>query len=239
MAARLDEPHDAALLRLWERGAAAGPIERALLLAGEARPDLGVRECHALPIGVRDREIAGLRVRTFGPAAEFTSRCARCSTDVEVAIDDVARLFDEAANSADARPVPQGRTLRPVTSEDLIAAAAAAARGQDPRAAIIDRVVSAADGAPMKQLDAETLNVALESLDAAAEIGVELTCPDCGNAWTALLDIADYTWRELAGEAGRIADEVAALASAYGWHEADTLAMSRARRALYLERMPR
>ena len=88
------------------------------------------------------------------------------------------------------------------------------------------------------ELDPPTLDAALESLDAAAELRFELTCSDCGNRWIALFDIAECTWRELARAAGRIADEVAALASAYGWREADTLAMSRMRRALYLERIP-
>ena len=102
MAPRLGEQPDAAILTLWERGAAAAPIERALLLAGEARPDLGVQQCWALPLGQRDQAIAVLRTRLFGPAAELSSRCPHCGTEMEVVVADVARVFEQA--SASPRP---------------------------------------------------------------------------------------------------------------------------------------
>jgi hypothetical protein len=230
MAAGGEQP-DAAVLRLWERGAAAGPIARALLLAGEARPDLDPQQCRALPLGRRDQAIAMLRARLFGPVAEFTSRCPHCAAEVEFTIADVVEMFDTVPAP------PPGPRARAVTSEDLIAAEAAAAQGRDPRAAIIARI-TAADGDAAVQLDAPTLDTMLESLDAGAELRFDMTCPDCAGHWMAVLDIVDCTWRELTRAVGRIADEVAALASAYGWREADTLGMSRARRALYLERMP-
>jgi hypothetical protein len=237
MAPRSGEQPDAAVLTLWERGAAAAPIERALLLAGEARPDLGAQQCWALPLGQRDQAIAALRTRLFGPAAELVARCPHCGTEMEVVVADVVRLFEEASASPP-HPQLQGLNLRAVTSEDLVAAETAAAQGGDLRAAIIERVATVADGKAVPELDPSALDAALESLDAAAELRFELTCSDCGSRWIALLDIADCTWRDLARAAGRIADEVAALASAYGWREADTLAMSRTRRALYLERIP-
>jgi len=239
MAPRPGEQPDADILTLWERGVAAAPIERALLLAGEARPDLGMQQCWALPLGQRDQAIAALRTRLFGPAAELTSRCPRCGTEVEVVVADVARVYEEAFASPPPRPQLQGLSLRAVTSEDLAAAETAAAQGKDLRAVIIEHVATVSEGETVPELDPSTLDAALESLDAAAELRFELTCLDCGSRWIALLDIADCTWRELARAAGRIADEVAALASAYGWREADTLAMSRTRRALYLERIPR
>lgn len=238
MAPRLGEQPDAAILTLWERGAATAPIERALLLAGEARPDLDMQQCWALPLGQRDQAIAVLRTRLFGPTAELFSRCPHCGTEMEVVVADVARVFQEASASPPPRLQLQGLSLRAVTSEDLAAAETAAAQGRDLRAAIIERVATVAEGETVPELDSSTLDAALESLDAAAELRFELTCSDCGDQWISLFDIADFTWRELARAAGRIADEVAALASAYGWCEADTLAMSRMRRALYLERIP-
>jgi hypothetical protein len=238
MAPRLGEQPDAAILTLWERGVAAAPIERALLLAAEARPELAMQQCRALPLGQRDQAIAALRTRLFGPAAELASRCPHCGTEMEVVIADVARVFDDASALPPPPPRLQGLSLRAVTSEDLAAAEAAAARGKDLRAAIVERIATIGEGETVPELDASTLDAALESLDAAAELRFDLTCSDCGSQWVALFDIVDCTWRELDRAAGRIADEVAALASAYGWREAATLAMSRARRSLYLERIP-
>jgi hypothetical protein len=49
------------------------------------------------------------------------------------------------------------------------------------------------------------------------------------------LDIASYLWSEIHAWAGRMLRDVHALAAAYGWREADILAMSPWRRQAYLE----
>jgi hypothetical protein len=41
-------------------------------------------------------------------------------------------------------------------------------------------------------------------------------------------------WREIESMAGRLLRDVHALASAYGWHEKDILALSPVRRQFYL-----
>ncbi len=59
--------------------------------------------------------------------------------------------------------------------------------------------------------------------------------PGVRREWQALFDIAAYFWAELAAEAKRLLREVDALARAYGWREADILALSPRRRQAYLE----
>ena len=49
------------------------------------------------------------------------------------------------------------------------------------------------------------------------------------------LDVAAFFWTELNAWAVRLLREIHALASAYGWREADILALSPKRRDLYLE----
>jgi hypothetical protein len=71
--------------------------------------------------------------------------------------------------------------------------------------------------------------------DPQADVQLALTCPACGHQWEATFDIASFFWSEIDSWAHRILREVHTLASAYGWREADILAMSPQRRQLYLE----
>jgi hypothetical protein len=74
----------------------------------------------------------------------------------------------------------------------------------------------------------------MSKLDAQANIQVELDCPSCRRSWTATFDILAFFWTELDAWAQRLLAEVDKLASAYGWREADILAMSATRRNIYL-----
>jgi hypothetical protein len=64
---------------------------------------------------------------------------------------------------------------------------------------------------------------------------INLRCPDCGHDWQSVFDIASFFWTEISVQARRLLQDVATLARAYGWREADILEMSSARRAFYLE----
>jgi hypothetical protein len=63
---------------------------------------------------------------------------------------------------------------------------------------------------------------------------VSLDCPECGAGFDADLDPAAFVWAEVEARARRVLIEVDALARAYGWTEADVLALSESRRAAYL-----
>jgi hypothetical protein len=71
--------------------------------------------------------------------------------------------------------------------------------------------------------------------DPQGNVQLPLTCPDCGHRWDAPLDIASYLWAEIDAWATRVLRDVHALASAYGWREADILLLSPSRRQAYLE----
>ena len=49
------------------------------------------------------------------------------------------------------------------------------------------------------------------------------------------LEIAGFFWAELSTQARRLLGEVHTIASAYGWREAEILALSARRRHYYLE----
>ena len=89
----------------------------------------------------------------------------------------------------------------------------------------------------MDELPAEVLaGVAerMEAVDPQANAELILACPSCDHEWQALFDIAPFLYAEIRAWAHRLLRDVHTLASAYGWREADILAMSRWRRDAYL-----
>jgi hypothetical protein len=66
--------------------------------------------------------------------------------------------------------------------------------------------------------------------DPQADVQLALTCLSCGHHWLAPFDAGSFLWREVAAFSGRLLHDVHRLAMAYGWQEADILAMSSSRR---------
>jgi hypothetical protein len=76
---------------------------------------------------------------------------------------------------------------------------------------------------------------AAEQADPAADVTLNVACPECGEATRAELDIASYLWTELDSWARDLLLDVHLLATAYGWTEPEILALSPLRRRYYLE----
>lgn len=234
----------AAWLDAWEAAQARPPGRReAALLA----PACGCAESEAagLPLGLRDRLLLDLRLALFGPHLACTARCPACQERCEWSCEVQAlRLPDEPA-AADAAPRPWtegGWSLqwRPADGEDL-AAAALAPDEDEARRRLLARLVSGVchEGreAAVAELPAEVLD-ALEATMAAADpqaaLQLAITCPACGHAWDAPLDVGAYVWTEFDAWAQRTLLEVHRLAARYGWTEPEVLALPPARRARYL-----
>ena len=75
---------------------------------------------------------------------------------------------------------------------------------------------------------------ALAESDPGAQTALRVRCP-CGSEWVGELDIRTVVWSDLTDWVGRTLTEVHQLARAYGWSEAEILAMSGWRRRWYLE----
>lgn len=81
----------------------------------------------------------------------------------------------------------------------------------------------------------EKLVAQMSACQPAADLILELDCPNCSHRWSTILDIASFFWAEVTALARQLLREVHVLARSYGWTETDILAMSANRRALYLE----
>lgn len=233
------------VLLVWEAGRERHAVDRALLLLGAALPRRSRDELAALPVGQRDALLLTLRERTLGPRLSCFVRCPRCggSLEFEAGVGEL-RVTDPFATPQREHALETGGyrvRFRLLDSRDLAAVAGQPDAAQARRTLLARCVVEAADGdgpvpaARLPEAVLARLSAALVEQDPQWELEFALACGACGNAWTAGLDVASYFWTELNTLARRLLRDVHALASAYGWREADIVAMSAARRSAYLE----
>ena len=225
---------DARLLAVWEAAAGRAALPRALVLAAAGGAAADVAD---LPIGRRDEYIWDLRRDCFGDKFSAVVDCPACGEELELDLtfDDVhAGPPKEEGGSVTAGGA--GIDFRLITSRDLVSISGL----PDARRHLIARcITSEANGGgrlgdhPDSTLDA--ISAAMLTLDPQAAVVVDVDCAVCAHEWSAPLDIAGYLWAELDAHAMRVLRDVHSLATAYGWSEADVLAVSPARRQLYLE----
>lgn len=216
------------IITAWETGAGRAPLDRALSLLWVAGDDT---DLPALPLAERDRRLLQLRGETFGPGLGSVATCPDCRSQMEVEFD----VFDLAASLPRRSPeeVQLDGTrveLRPLNSRDLVAASLA----DEEEVPVIVRQQLARHSGDLSEETIGELDALIERREAEGELNIALTCADCGCSWTEQLDVVDHLWREIESAAFRILGEVAEIAAAYSWSEADILAMSPARRSIYL-----
>ncbi len=233
------------LLDVWEHGFGRAPAEQALVLLAAACPDLSPDQLASLSIGQRDAHLLTLREWTFGPRLQGLVICPACGERLELDLrtTDLHVGAKPAGQSGPFSLEAGGYTIqfRLPDSTDLVASA------QDDDVAVLRRrildrcLLSIRTGekdAPLSQLPEEVIGAVVAKMaeaDPQADMIFSITCPACGHAWQALFDIGSFFWGEVTTWGYRLLYEVHLLASAYGWSEADILAMSPWRRQCYLE----
>jgi len=241
----------AELLTVWERGLTQTPVQRALILLAAACGDTPASALMQLSIGQRDARLLTLREWAFGSRIDGIASCPACGERLELAFDlsEIRASPNLPAISAaheEAEPFALSVAdyvvcFRLPNSGDLFAIA-----GRDDVAAVrqqlFERCLLSAqrDGAEVSAADLPDDVVAataarMAEADPQAEVRIAMTCPACIQQWQATFDIISYFWQEIDDWAKRILREVHTLASAYGWREADILALSPRRRQFYLE----
>lgn len=234
----------AELFEVWERGQGQSPAQRALILLAAACKETPPESLAQFSIGRRDAELLALRERTFGPQLASTAVCPHCAVQLEFRfdVDDIRTTAPEEENA----PVQLTEaeceiTFRLPNGLDLATLDPSANLATN-RRRLFERCVTEAKRAGVEiaasQLPDSVVAAAaqrMSELDPQADVRLGLECPQCDHKWQAPLDPISYFWIEIQAWAHRILREVHALASAYGWREADILALSAWRRQAYLE----
>jgi len=232
------------LLSVWERGDAMPASRRALLLLGAAAPEATPEELGQLPVGQRDDLLFQLRATAFGPGLEATAVCPSCGEKLEM-------TFGTDDLRAPAAPAPSAPltleyaehslTFRPPNGLDLVELTALPDLAEAELALLRRCVLSACSGERVLAVEAlpatvvTALAARLADADPQADVQLSLACPACDHRWEEPFDIVTFFWREIEAWAARLLREVHTLAMAYGWSEAEIVALSPSRRRHYLE----
>lgn len=238
-------PSPAQLLDVWESALRQSPTRRALSLLATAHPELSENELATLPIGPRDERLLQLRKHLFGSQLLLVVPCPQCGQYIESQLraDDLVCNYSGAeATTHFAESHDYRVSFRLPASDDLMAMAPDGDAAET-RARLLDRCVLEVRDALGKQKAVSSLPdevvddivMHMQRADPGADLQLAFECPACGNQWTEMLDIASFLWREIHAWAQRTLRDVDTLARAYGWREADVLALSPTRRQIYLE----
>ena len=235
----------AELMTVWEQGVSQPWAQRALvLLAVACAEDEKADRLAQLSIGQRDACLLALREKIFGPQLAGVVPCPACGEVLEFGI-----------KAAEIRATP---TVGPTEMMDLshtdyevrfrlpnsldMTCLDPKADNRTNRQRLLTRCVLVARRAGAEitpdELPPEVVAAIAERMaeaDPQAEVQLALACPKCAHHWQVPLDILSFFWSEINAWAIRLLHDVHVLASAYGWREADILAMSPKRRQAYLE----
>jgi hypothetical protein len=228
---------DTDFLSLWERGSRCHPLDRALLALAAAFPETPYDQLADWPLGRRNQALARLRCRCFGPTLRAWTTCSACGEKLELAVDgELLAAGDPEADGRGDRPVSAvGRSFRLPTSRDLARAARAVDPDAGARQLVGDCLVSARPPGAWSDEEVAEIGAQMAVADPQAEMTMAMRCPSCGREWQEPLDVGSYFWTELEARVRQLLRTLHVLASAYGWSEAEILALSERRRALYRE----
>lgn len=234
---------EAELLSVWEQGLSQPPDRQALLLLAAACPETPVQTLAELSIGQRDAGLLTLREWLFGAEVVALAVCPACREQVELNF----TVADIRVHPPRLEPIPPQSitaagyevSFRLPNSLDLAAlvgvGGVAAARRLLLNRCLIE--ASYQGRAVEEDLPLEAL-AAVESrmseVDPQVEVQLALACPACAGEWSAVFDIVSFFWQEITAWAYRTLRQVHHLALAYGWREADILALSPWKRQFYL-----
>ena len=232
---------NAGLLSLWESGQMLHPLDRGLLVVRSALARTADESVTDWPLGARNEILAKIHYECFGALLQGWTECEACGEKLEFSVDSQALIRRQEDRNTEAIRV-KGQTFRVPTSRDLAQIAGehdvetAAMRLRD-SCRIPDSETHCAEGEVMaawSSEDLEELGERMMRADPLAEITLSFECPSCKSASEQTLDLPAFLWAEIDTYARRLFEEIHVLAAAYGWSEENILALSEARRALYL-----
>jgi hypothetical protein len=231
------------LVAAWEQGLAEGPIRRALTLISVAWPEALPESLAALSIGQRDALLLALREGAFGPHIEAVAACPACGEALELAFDvNTIRASPPSDPALPDRLDIDGYKIGFRLPTSLDVEAIVDSGNSDPGSGLLARcLLSVKRGRRTVSAESlpatvkESIGAAMAAADPQADVRLALTCPACAHGWQATFDIAAFLWSEVHAWATRVLHDVHALAAAYGWSEADVMALSPARRQFYIE----
>ncbi|SHN09056.1 hypothetical protein [Rhizobacter sp. OV335] len=223
-----------------EPGSATTAVLAACLSDGDGRA-LQHEEAWDWTLNRRLHGLIAVRLAAGDASLELQAPCGACGEPMALPLD-VASLGSEPAAPRfawrDAQGVefrlrlPCGRDLRQWRDRASLSPMALARTLVE---AIDDRSVE--EGVPWSADALPALDDAFEAHDPLTALRLQAGCPSCGQVNDVACDLEAALLAGFAGRQAVLLDEVARLAGAFHWSEAEILALPRWRRAQYLRRI--
>jgi len=198
--------------------------------------------CDVASLAVTDFEILLLQLRTarLGPRMHLAFACPHCREMAEILLiipDYVADIRPKPVPDVNSDPEPgwfslESARFRLPTAGDL----AAVADRVEPGRALAALCLNETAQQPRHRARVERAMSAMAPEVSRAVAGI---CPSCGAAVRAGFAVARVVIAEQKRAAAAVHDEVDLIARAYHWPQAEILALPRARRHAYAERIRR
>lgn len=243
------------LLKVWEQTLDHLPVHQALGLLTVAFPEYTTEQLARLSIGHRDALLLKLREHLFGSQLNSVAVCPQCQQQIELVFSTKDIRVGSIPSGADGSP----DTMMSLTMEGYkvnfrlpnsidLASIETCTTHEHARERLLQQCIQSATqviagneekiSVDINQLPAKLIDAIAERMaeaDPQADTQLALTCPDCSYSWSATFDIVTYLMEEIHRWAKHMLRQIHNLARAYGWREADILAMSPTRRRAYLE----
>ncbi|MEM5317143.1 hypothetical protein [Paraburkholderia sp. JHI869] len=227
------------LISTWEAALAQPAATRTATLVAVLREGAG--DPLALDVGTREHDALRLAACIVGDALDAQTACVHCGERMEIRVP-LAALERVPVDTAEVRDGVWQVGLRVPDTHDVLAALDFPA-GEASEAALFSRCVRSAQC----NSEARTANdlpaalraqceARLDALAPLANLTLDLVCPTCGAEDAVPLDAGAFVFERMRHWVEDQLDDVARLCRAYGWREADVLAMSAWRRRFYLAR---
>lgn len=185
----------------------------------------------------RDKLLAVVYMRTYGPNIESTVRCCKCGVlfDLDFSLKDLQASLADGAKRTSAAHEPEGTFLlsngcrfRLPTGEDECAVLGMPS--EDAGAALVRRCIVGEDTAA----DHEDVEASMAEVAPMLDVDLSARCPECDHEQSVHFDIQSFVLTTLQQEQGRLAWEVHRLACAYGWRLEEILGLPRSLRRTYV-----
>lgn len=232
------------ILNIWEHGMSRHPIDRALTIILHSYPDITFEDITKFSIIKRDMYLLDIYEKNFGSLLRCFSTCPSCKENLEfeIALEDILSKQNEIEENHINFTVNDIKIkLRLPNSLDL-ASVALYKNASISRNELIKRCITevrnekkAFSQAEITQEIIDDVSEYMDGYEHNGEIDFDLKCNTCGHKWQITFDILTFLWKEISLHAKRLLYEIHVLASVYGWHEKDLLAMSAVRRRYYLK----
>jgi predicted RNA-binding Zn-ribbon protein involved in translation (DUF1610 family) len=192
----------------------------------------------ALPIGDREAMLLSLRQATLGNRMSSVMTCPQCGErmDIDLQVGDLLLPPYESVSPTQRTQVGTDGSAEmilyhlPTGADQEAVVALAKTDLADAEKELLQRCVIG----QVSEQGLAALPALLAELDPQAEIRLNVTCPECGHAFSALFDTASFFFREIMNRAEHLYREVHLLAFYYHWSEAEILGMTMVKRQRYL-----